>query len=315
MQYLGLLVDDGVNGLQLIARYDDSMPGWQFQPATIPRGRLQRRRQEGPLRLQRRRLVNPLPRHAALDGHAASASSGDTTPRCQAGRCRQATTTTSATSPATAARTCTSSTEPTGPFPTSGMLRSNGTSPVDVTRYDGTMPGWQMRSRRPALRRRLQRRRQGRPVRLQRARTGRSHTSACCVERARALKMASATTATSPAGRCEERPPLDRRRQRRRQGATYSSTTARTGAPEYLGTMVSDGSGLQASWREDWVGEWNLGAVDRFEPCDYEGVGRPPRPHRPQPGLARDDPGDTRHCRCSASTIRWIHNYRYGRNW
>lgn len=31
MEYLGLLVDDGSNGLKLIARYDDSMAGWQFQ--------------------------------------------------------------------------------------------------------------------------------------------------------------------------------------------------------------------------------------------------------------------------------------------
>ena len=31
MEYLGLLVDDGNNGLKLIARYDDAMPGWQFQ--------------------------------------------------------------------------------------------------------------------------------------------------------------------------------------------------------------------------------------------------------------------------------------------
>ncbi len=31
MEYLGLLADDGNNGLKLIARYDDAMPGWQFQ--------------------------------------------------------------------------------------------------------------------------------------------------------------------------------------------------------------------------------------------------------------------------------------------
>ena len=30
MPYLGLLADDGNNGLRLIARYDGSMPGWQF---------------------------------------------------------------------------------------------------------------------------------------------------------------------------------------------------------------------------------------------------------------------------------------------
>jgi hypothetical protein len=30
MPYLGLLADDGSGGLKLIARYDGSMPGWQF---------------------------------------------------------------------------------------------------------------------------------------------------------------------------------------------------------------------------------------------------------------------------------------------
>ena len=58
--------------------------------------------------------------------------------------------------------------------------------------------------------------------------------------------------------------------------------------------MISNGTGLSANWADDWVGEWNLGAVDRFEPCDYEGVGGTPRPVRPQHGLVRDDPGDAR---------------------
>ena len=31
VEYLGLLADDGGGGLQLVARYDDRMPGWQFQ--------------------------------------------------------------------------------------------------------------------------------------------------------------------------------------------------------------------------------------------------------------------------------------------
>jgi hypothetical protein len=41
--------------------------------------------------------------------------------------------------------------------------------------------------------------------------------------------------------------------------------------PEYLGTMISNGSTLTCKWREDWVGEWNLGSVDNFIPCNYEG--------------------------------------------
>lgn len=83
---------------------------------------------------------------------------------------------------------------------------------------------------------------------------------------------------------------------------------------EYLGTMRSTGSGLTCSWSHDWVGEWNLGRVDRFEVCDYEGVG-----HRR--GLIvhnRDWLGMIK----ASSTLqldrlyyRWIHNYRHGRNW
>jgi hypothetical protein len=34
--------------------------------------------------------------------------------------------------------------------------------------------------------------------------------------------------------------------------------------PNYAGRMVSSGTALTADWREDWVGEWRLGSVDRF---------------------------------------------------
>ena len=50
IEYLGLLADDGANGLKLIARYDNSMPGWDFTPERpVLRRRLQRRREEGPV--------------------------------------------------------------------------------------------------------------------------------------------------------------------------------------------------------------------------------------------------------------------------
>jgi hypothetical protein len=85
-------------------------------------------------------------------------------------------------------------------------------------------------------------------------------------------------------------------------------------ATQYLGTMVSNGSGLSASWRADWVGEWNLGAVDRFEVCNYEGVAgeRDLFVHNQDWfGMIRATPA------LSLQRIyyRWIHNYRYGRNW
>jgi hypothetical protein len=34
--------------------------------------------------------------------------------------------------------------------------------------------------------------------------------------------------------------------------------------PNYAGRMVSSGTALTADWREDWVGEWHLGSLDRF---------------------------------------------------
>jgi hypothetical protein len=83
---------------------------------------------------------------------------------------------------------------------------------------------------------------------------------------------------------------------------------------EYLGTMVSSGAALNASWREDWVGEWNLGSVDRFEACNYEGSGgrRDLFVHNQNWfGMIRATPGLS----LQRLYYRWIHNYRYGRNW
>jgi hypothetical protein len=78
--------------------------------------------------------------------------------------------------------------------------------------------------------------------------------------------------------------------------------------------MRSNGTGLSASWSADWVGEWNLGAVDRFEVCNYEGVvgERDLFVHNQDWfGMMRARPA------LSLQRIyyRWIHNYRYGRNW
>jgi hypothetical protein len=85
-------------------------------------------------------------------------------------------------------------------------------------------------------------------------------------------------------------------------------------ATEYLGTMVSDGTALSASWSADWVGEWNLGGPDQFVPCDYEGVGhrRDLMVHNQDWfGLIRATPTLS----LDRLYYRWIHNYRYGRNW
>lgn len=85
-------------------------------------------------------------------------------------------------------------------------------------------------------------------------------------------------------------------------------------AKEYLGTMISSGSSLSCSSTSDWVGEWNLGAVDQFIPCNYEGTAgrRDLFVHNENWfGMIRATPS------LSLQRIyyRWIHNYRHGRNW
>lgn len=83
---------------------------------------------------------------------------------------------------------------------------------------------------------------------------------------------------------------------------------------EYLGRMISNGTALAADYVGDWVGEWNLGAVDRFETCNFEGAhGKPDLVVHNQDwfGMIRGNPG----LALQRMYYRWIHNYRYGRNW
>ena len=83
---------------------------------------------------------------------------------------------------------------------------------------------------------------------------------------------------------------------------------------EYLGVMVSSGTALNASWKEDWVGEWNLSKVDRFVSCNYEGAnGQRNLFVRNENwfGMIRATPTLS----LQKMYHRWIHNYRHGRNW
>ncbi len=93
---------------------------------------------------------------------------------------------------------------------------------------------------------------------------------------------------------------------------------------EYLGRMVSSGTSLSANFIGDWVGEWNLGAVDRFESGDYRGrvrrrgelVGR--RGQRTLFVHNRDWLGmiDVQGLpKLDSIYFKWIHNYRFGRHW
>jgi hypothetical protein len=91
---------------------------------------------------------------------------------------------------------------------------------------------------------------------------------------------------------------------------------------EYLGVMRSTGTGLQTSYVGDWVGEWNLGAADAFEVARF--TRRRPDRLRPQRGYPNlyahnTDWFGVLHGRGGIGLdriyYRWIHDYRYGRNW
>jgi hypothetical protein len=85
-------------------------------------------------------------------------------------------------------------------------------------------------------------------------------------------------------------------------------------ATEYLGRMISSGTSLKADYVGDWVGEWNLGAVDAFAPARMTGKSGDPQLYVHNTdwfGVINGRRGIT----LDRIFYRWIHTYRYGRNW
>jgi hypothetical protein len=83
---------------------------------------------------------------------------------------------------------------------------------------------------------------------------------------------------------------------------------------EYLGRLRSSGTALSADFAADWVGEWNLGPSDRFEVARFDG-----RTGEPSLFVHNTDwfgvISGRRGISLQRIYYRWIHDYRYGRNW
>ena len=313
MEYLGLLADDGANGLKLIARYDNRMPNWDYTPGdrfyvadfngdgkkdlfvfnggnwAIPYVGMLRSTGAG-FTLAKRYDAN-LPGWQMRPGDRHYI--GDFT-----GNGREDLLVFNGSN---------------WSIPYLGMLRSTGTALAMSKRYDATMPGWQMRP-------------------------GDRHYIGDFTGNGKAdlyvfngtnwsiayLGMLQSTgTALSMVRRYDGNAPGWQMRAHDMHWISDINNDGKADlfiynhedwGPEYLGTMITSGTDLVSAWREDWVGEWNLGSVDRFEPCDYEGVGgsRDLIVHNTDwLGMIRATPSLS----LQRIYFRWIHNYRFGRNW
>lgn len=311
--YLGLLDDDGAGGLRLIARYDGGMPGWQFgRHDRFHVGDFNGDGKQDLIVFNGHNWAFPYLGMIASTGNSLSVARrydgvlpgwqmrrndrffpGDFSGE---GRCDLLVFNGFDWS-----------------FPYLGMLASRGSELAMVRRFDGVLPGWQMRRHDNFFvgdfngdKRKDLYVFNGRDWSIPYLGMLRSTGNN--------LAMAHRYDGSVPGWQmrrndrfyvCE--PDGDDK-----EGLfVYNSSDWGT---EYLGVMRSSGAGLSASWSANWVGEWNLGSADRFEVSNFEGVpGRRGLVVHNQNwlGIIRAAP----HLQLQKIYYRWIHNYRYGRNW
>jgi hypothetical protein len=313
MPYLGLLADDGSNGLRLIARYDGSMPGWQFsrhdtfyvtdfdcdgrQDLVVFNGAdwafpyLGMLRSTGTSFTLVHRYDHFLPSWQMTPGDQFFTGdfNGDGKGDLFVFNGSN------------------------WAFPYLGMLESNGTSLSMTHRYDHYLPSWQMTEHDGFYVGDFNGDGKSDLYIVNRQNWAITYLGMLRSDGA-GLTMEHRYDGSVPGWQMRRNDQFwigDVNGDRKDDLFVYNCNDWAT---QYLGALVSNGAALSGSWSADWVGEWNLGTVDRFEPCNFEGAAgrRDLIVHNHDwLGMIKATPG----MHLQKIYYRWIHNYRYGRNW